>query len=91
LKRRLPYSHEIAALLRGEVDAIFVKGTQGITVANLFALHPVAAFGFHPDPKIRINSGSPRVLTIDEVFAERRPDLAATLVETVARAGSWAI
>ncbi|MGL4284893.1 MAG: ABC transporter substrate-binding protein, partial [Phreatobacter sp.] len=90
LKRRLPYSHEIAALLRGEVDAIFVKGTQGITVANLFALHPVIEFGFHPDPKIRINSGSPRVLTIDEVFAEHRPDLAATLVETVARAGDWA-
>lgn len=90
LKRRLPYSHEVAALLRGEVDAIFVKGTQGITAANLFALHAVAEFGFDPDPKIRINSGSPRVLTVDEAFASQRPDLVATLVETVARAGIWA-
>lgn len=90
LKRRLPYSHETAALLRGEVDAIFVKGTQGITVANLFGLHQVAEFGFHPDPKIRINSGSPRVLTVDEAFASQRPDLVATLAETVLRAGTWA-
>ena len=90
LKRRLPYSHEVAALLAGEVDAIFVKGTQGITVANLFALQPVAEFGFHPDPKIRINSGSPRVLTVDEAFASARPDLVATLVRTVVQAGSWA-
>lgn len=90
LKRRLPYSHEAAALVRGEVDAIFVKGTQGITVANLFGLRPVAEFGFHPDPKIRINSGSPRVLTVDETFARARPDLVATLVATVVRAGAWA-
>lgn len=90
LKRRLPYSHEVAALLRGDVDAIFVKGTQGITVANLFALHAIVEFGFHPDPKIRINSGSPRVLTVDEAFATQRPDLVATLVETVVRAGGWA-
>lgn len=90
LKRRLPYSHEIAALVRGEVDAIYVKGTQGITVANLFAAVPVAEFGFHPDPKIRINSGSPRVLTVDDRLAEERPDLVVALIETIRRAGSWA-
>lgn len=90
LRNRQAYGHEIAALLRGEVDAIFVKGTPGIAVANLFAAHTVAEFGFHPDPKIRINSGSPRVLTVDERLAEDRPDLVTRLIATLRRASAWA-
>jgi ABC-type nitrate/sulfonate/bicarbonate transport system substrate-binding protein len=91
LRNRQAYGAEIAALLRGEVDAIFVKGTAGITVANLFATHTVAEFGFHPDPKIRINSGSPRVLTVDERLAEDRPDLVSKLIATLQRASDWAV
>lgn len=90
LRNRQAYGPEIAALLKGEVDAIYVKGTPGINVANLFATHTVSEFGFHPDPKIRINSGSPRILTVDERLAEDRPDLVATLIETLHEAGRWA-
>lgn len=84
------YGTEVAALLRGEVDAIFVKGTGGVAVANLFALHAVAEFGFHPDPKIRINSGSPRVLTVDAALADERPDLVAVILQTLKRTDAWA-
>lgn len=90
LRNRQAYGPEVAALLRGEVDAIYVKGTPAISVANLFATHTVAEFGFHPDPKIRINSGSPRILTVDERLAEDRPDLVAKLIETLKRASAWA-
>ncbi|GES40806.1 desulfurase [Rhizobium dioscoreae] len=90
LKRRQAYGEEIAALLRGEVDAIYVKGTAGINVANLIGAVQVAEFGFHPDPKIRINSGSPRVLTVDELLAEERPDLVRKLIEAIFKAGAWA-
>lgn len=90
LRNRQAYGAEIAALLRGEVDAIYVKGTGGIAVANLIAAHTVVEFGFHPDPRIRINSGSPRVLTVDERLAEDRPDLVARLIETLHRASDWA-
>jgi ABC-type nitrate/sulfonate/bicarbonate transport system substrate-binding protein len=90
LKSRHAYGAEVAALLRGEVDAIYVKGTPGITVANLIGAIQVAEFGFHPDAKIRINSGSPRVLTVDERLAEDRPDLVATLLAALRRAGDWA-
>ncbi|MFB9952396.1 ABC transporter substrate-binding protein [Rhizobium puerariae] len=90
LRNRQAYGPEIAALLRGEVDAIYVKGTPGIGVANLFATHTVTEFGFHRDPKIRINSGSPRILTVDERLAEDRPDLVARLIETLQRASAWA-
>ncbi|NTJ62175.1 ABC transporter substrate-binding protein [Agrobacterium rhizogenes] len=90
LKRRQAYGEEIAALLRGEVDAIYVKGTAGINVANLIGAVQVVEFGFHPDPKIRINSGSPRVLTVDELLAEERPDLVRKLIEVIFKASAWA-
>ena len=90
LKRRLPYAAELASLIRGEVDAVYVKGTQGITAANLFGLDQVVEFGFHPDPNIRINSGTPRVLTVDARLAEERPDLVATLIVIIRRTAAWA-
>lgn len=90
LKRRQAFGEEVAALIRGEVDAIYVKGTAGINVANLIGAVQVAEFGFHPDPKIRINSGSPRVLTVDDLLAEERPDLVRRLFEAIFKASAWA-
>ncbi|HEY0123700.1 MAG TPA: ABC transporter substrate-binding protein [Rhizobium sp.] len=90
LKRRQAFGEEVAALIRGEVDAIYVKGTAGINVANLIGAVQVAEFGFHPDPKIRINSGSPRVLTVDDLLAEERPDLVRRLLEAIFKASAWA-
>lgn len=90
LRHRHAYAAEAAALIRGDVDAVFVKGTGGLLISNLLAAHAVSEFGFHPDPKIRVNSGSPRLLTVDERLAEDRPDLVTLLLETLTRAGSWA-
>ncbi len=90
LKRRQAFGEEVAALIRCEVDAIYVKGTAGINVANLIGAVQVAEFGFHPDPKIRINSGSPRVLTVDDLLAEERPDLVRRLLEAIFKASAWA-
>ena len=90
LNRRLPYSAEFAALLRGDVDAVFVKGTAGVAIGNLFGARTLSEFGFHPDPTIRINSGTPRVLTVDETFAEARPDLVAELIGAIRRVAAWA-
>ncbi|HWK95486.1 MAG TPA: ABC transporter substrate-binding protein [Pseudolabrys sp.] len=90
LKRRFGYFREVEALVKGEVDAIFVKGPQGIAIANFLAAHVVSEFGFHPDPRIRINAGTPRTLTIDATFADKRPDLVDRLVSQVVKAGEWA-
>lgn len=90
LRPRGSVGAEVAALVRGEVDAIFLKGTGGVAAARLLGLRPVVEFGFHPDPKIRINSGSPRVLTVDAALAEDRPDLVATILRTLKRTGAWA-
>lgn len=90
LSRRHPYWQEAAALARGEVDAIFVKGAEGITISNLLAATVVVETGHHADPKIRINNGTPRTLTVDSSFIDERPDLAAELVTQVHRASDWA-
>ncbi|MCF1447998.1 ABC transporter substrate-binding protein [Agrobacterium vitis] len=90
LKRRQSFGEEAAALLRGEVDAIFVKGTAGIAVANLIGAVTVSDFGFHPDPTIRINSGSPRILTVDARLADERPDLVERLIAVIRKASGWA-
>ncbi|AGT07329.1 ABC transporter substrate-binding protein [Paracoccus aminophilus] len=90
LKRRAPYGPEIRALFRGEVDAIYVKGAPGLAAANLIGAHEVISFGFHEDPAIRINSGSPRLLTVDGALLDERPDLVATLITTIRAAGDWA-
>ena len=90
LKRRYPYGEELLALARGEVDAIFVKGAEGLVLANQIGAVVVSEFGFHPDAKIRINNGTPRPLTVDAKFADERPDLVADLVAAVGRIGDWA-
>ena len=90
LRRRHPYFRELEALASGEVDAIFLKGAEGIVVANLIGAQVVAEFGNHPDPKVRINNGTPRVLTVDDALSQQRPDLVVRLLEVVARAGRWA-
>jgi len=90
LRRRHPYFREVAALVGGEVDAIFVKGAEGIVVANLIGATVVSEFGRHPDPRVRINNGTPRTLTVDAALAEQRPDLVVALLRVVQRAGQWA-
>ncbi|TRL36448.1 ABC transporter substrate-binding protein [Rhizobium straminoryzae] len=90
LSRRLPYGEEIKALHRGSIDAFFVKGAEGVTVANLIGAQIVAETGFHPDARIRINNGTPRPLTVDATFATERPDLVADLIAAVQRVDEWA-
>ncbi|MDB5712960.1 MAG: putative dibenzothiophene desulfurization enzyme [Sphingomonadales bacterium] len=90
LERRYPYGNELLALARGEIDAFFVKGAEGLVLASQIGATVVAEFGFHPDARIRINNGTPRPLTVDALFVEERPDLVAELVQTIQRVGEWA-
>jgi ABC-type nitrate/sulfonate/bicarbonate transport system substrate-binding protein len=90
LRRRQSHFAEVAALIKGEVDAIYLKGTPAIQIANFIGAVEISAFGFHPDPLIRVNSGTPRLLTVDELLAEERPDLVSVLLDTIHRASAWA-
>jgi ABC-type nitrate/sulfonate/bicarbonate transport system substrate-binding protein len=83
-------SPEVAALLNGEVDAIFHKGSRGLEIAQAIGAEIVFDLGKHPDPKVRVNNGSPRTLTVDAGLLEKHPDLAVRLVKRVLLAGRWA-
>lgn len=90
LDRRVQFGAELTALARGEVDAIYVKGPVGLAGANLIGAREVVDLGWHPDPAIRINTGVPRLLTVDERLAEERPDLVVLLLASIRRASAWA-
>ncbi|MDP5278264.1 ABC transporter substrate-binding protein [Sphingomonas sp. DG1-23] len=81
---------ELIALLRGEVDAIFLKGAHGAQVANQFGLTVVIDTGVHPEPLIRANNGTPRTLAVDGHLLDNHFDAAVTIVEQVLRAEAWA-
>ena len=87
---RALYAAEFGALVRGEVDAIHVKGSLGAEYVLLGDAHVVVDTGFHPDPKIRVNNGAPRPLTVDAATLEDYPLLAQTLLASVIDAGDWA-
>ncbi|KPC49610.1 ABC transporter substrate-binding protein [Amantichitinum ursilacus] len=84
------HNHELVGLLRGEVDAIFLKGAHGAQAARDFGLHVVIDTGSHPDPLIRSNNGTPRTLTVDQHLLTHHFDAAVRIVDQVLRAETWA-
>ncbi|MEA3132674.1 MAG: hypothetical protein QOG17_520 [Gammaproteobacteria bacterium] len=83
-------ARELVGLLRGEVDAIFLKGASAAHLANLFGLHTVIDTGSHPEPLIRSNNGTPRTLTVDQHLIENHFDAAVRIVDQVLSAEQWA-
>lgn len=83
-------SVEAKALLRGDVDAIFHKGSRGLELADALGARVLYDVGHHPDPRVRINNGSPRTFTVDAGLIERDLPLVARLVKRVILAGRWA-
>ncbi|MFT3926966.1 MAG: ABC transporter substrate-binding protein [Myxococcales bacterium] len=81
---------EVKALLAGDVDVIFHKGSRGLEATQAIEAHVIYDVGRHPDPKVRVNNGSPRTLTVDADLVDRHPDIAVRLVKLVLQAGQWA-
>jgi ABC-type nitrate/sulfonate/bicarbonate transport system substrate-binding protein len=81
---------EVLALVQGKVDAIYVKGVEGVVRANAIGAVIVSEFGDHPDPWVRLGAGNPRPLTIGEAFVRERPDLVNLLLDTIHEIGPWA-
>lgn len=81
---------EITALIRGDVDAVFLKGAHGAHFAQAFGLVTVIDTGSHPEPLIRSNNGTPRTLTVDRNLAEQHFGASTNIVQQVLRAEAWA-
>ena len=88
--RSAGHNAELVSLLRGEVDAIFLKGASAAQLADQFGLHTVIDTGSHPEPLVRANNGTPRTLTVDLNLHENHFDDAVRIVDSVLRAEEWA-
>ena len=89
-RRRHGYRAETLALVRGDVDAIYVKGALGLETARLIGARIVESLGDHPDARIRANNGTPRTLTVDAALLQAEPRLVERFLGRVIQAGDWA-
>jgi ABC-type nitrate/sulfonate/bicarbonate transport system substrate-binding protein len=78
------------ALIRGEVDAIFVKGSRGKEVESFLGARVAYDLASHPDWKVRVNNGVPRPLTVDASLLEDHPDVVKKIVALVTKTSAWA-
>lgn len=92
VRRRQAHSYTEAALalVRGEVDAIYVKDVRGAETAHLLGARVVIDLGFHPDPYVRINNCAPRPLTVNAATLAEHPDLVRRFLRRVTDVGHWA-
>ncbi|URS59113.1 ABC transporter substrate-binding protein [Pseudomonas sp. Y39-6] len=88
--RRRGQNAELVGLLRGEVDAIFLKGAHAVQLAYQFGLQTVIDTGSHPEPLIRSNNGTPRTLSVDQNLLDEHFDVALNILTSVVRAEEWA-
>jgi ABC-type nitrate/sulfonate/bicarbonate transport system substrate-binding protein len=84
------YGEQFHALIRGEVDAIFVKGAGGAQLAHQLGAVVVADIASHPDPAARSNNGVPRPITVDQVLIDTRSDLVRRFLARIVDVADWA-
>jgi len=83
------HSAEVLALVRGEVDAIFVAGPHGLALAALIDAIPVPGL-YHDWESDRWEGNHLRVLTTSRELLDTRPDDVAQYVLGILRAAQWA-
>ncbi len=89
-RRSHSYTAVARALIRGEVDAIYVKDVRGAEAAHLLGAQVAVDLGFHPDPHVRINNCAPRPLTVNAATLRQYPDLVGRFLSRVVAVGPWA-
>ena len=83
-------SAEVLALIRGEVDAIYVAGGRGPDLEALLDVDVVFDIAGQDDPVLKINNITPAALTVRGALLDERPDLVARYVAATLRAAGWA-
>ena len=77
-------------LLNGEVDAVYVKGAAAAEVARKHGAVVGIDLDRLPDPRFRVNNGTPRPITVHEDFLENHFDLLVRFLSQTLRAAQWA-
>lgn len=79
----------VDALLAGDVDAVFLKGTSSVAALDE-GLVPVLDLNEQPDPMLRISAGSPRPVTVDRATLAATPELVDRYLAVLLRTAEWA-
>jgi len=79
-----------AALLAGEVDAIYAKGAVGATLIAKHGFRPILDINKQADPQLRVNAGTPRPITVDRSLALKHPELVARYLAVLIHTAHWA-
>ncbi|MGW6378680.1 ABC transporter substrate-binding protein [Rhodococcus sp. NPDC055112] len=77
-------------LLRGDVDAIYVKGARAQEVAREHGLRVAVDLDATDAKRLRVNNGTPRPITVHADLLESRPELVVGFLAQSLRAADWA-
>ncbi|MDH0303720.1 MULTISPECIES: ABC transporter substrate-binding protein [unclassified Pseudomonas] len=77
-------------LVRGEVDAVYVKGAAAADAARRLGLVVGIDLDALADPRHRINNGTPRPITVHQRLLDEHFDLVARFLAQTLRAADWA-
>ena len=80
----------IEPLLRGEVDAVYVKGAAAAEQAHRLGAVVGIDLDKLPDRRFRVNNGTPRPITVHQDFLDNHFDLLVRFLHQTLRAAEWA-
>ncbi|MFE4253479.1 ABC transporter substrate-binding protein [Streptomyces sp. NPDC056910] len=84
------WAAELAALQRGDVDAVYVKGALAVEAARRAGARVAVELDDLPDHTHRVNNGTPRPITVHQSLLEDHPDLVDRFLAVLLRAADWA-
>jgi ABC-type nitrate/sulfonate/bicarbonate transport system substrate-binding protein len=84
------WESELAALARGEVDAVYTKGAVAVETAQRYGTRIAIELDSVADKRARINNGTPRPITVHQRLLDNRPDIVTRFLTVLARAADWA-
>ncbi|MFC9620700.1 ABC transporter substrate-binding protein [Streptomyces sp. NPDC056930] len=84
------WAAELAALQRGEVDAVYVKGAMAVEAARRAGAEVAVELDELADRRFRINNGTPRPITVHQRLLDDHPDLVDRFLAVLLRAADWA-
>ncbi|GHB75149.1 monooxygenase [Streptomyces viridiviolaceus] len=84
------WSAELAALARGDVDAVYVKGAVAVEAARRAGAEVAVELDDLPDRVHRVNNGTPRPITVHQRLLDEHPDLVDRFLAQLLRAADWA-
>lgn len=80
----------IDALVRGEVDAVYVKGANAAEAAKQAGMVVGIDLDGYPSRHTRVNNGTPRPISVGQDMIDEHFDLVVRFLELSLRAADWA-